>query len=239
MYCGANLHMKLVSFSGIDGAGKSTQIDALRTFLEECGLRSNLYTFWDDIVALRNLREGISYNVFKGDRGVGSPEEPIQRRDKNITSWYVTSLRFLLYLLDAFRLRLAVARIKGNTDVAIFDRYIYDELANLPLDHWVMRVYVRSLLSLVPKPDFALLIDAQPEAASARKPEYPLEFVHRNREAYFEISRLAGMTILPPSTVEGTAETIRNLIDENCWRERGNAPEVDLRSAGIPSTSVR
>jgi thymidylate kinase len=239
MYRGANRHMKIVSFSGIDGAGKSTQIDALRTFLKERGLRSNLYTFWDNIVALRNLREAISYNVFKGDRGVGSPGDPIQRRDKNITSWYVTSLRFFLYLLDAVRLRLAVARIKGNTNVAIFDRYIYDELANLPLHHWAVKVYVRSLLSLVRKPDLALLIDAKPEAASARKPEYPLEFVHRNREAYFEISRLAGMTILPPCTVEETAQTIRNLIDENCWRESGNAPEVDLRSPGIPSTSVR
>ena len=35
----------VVSFSGIDGAGKSTQIEMLRTSLAEAGLTSSLLTF--------------------------------------------------------------------------------------------------------------------------------------------------------------------------------------------------
>lgn len=230
--------MRIVSFSGIDGAGKSTQIEALRIFLEKRGLRSHLYTFWDDIVSFRKLREGISYKVFKGDRGVGSPEDPIQRRDKNVTSWYVTSLRFFLYLLDAIGLRLAIVRMKENSDVTIFDRFIYDELANLPLHHRLVRFYVRLLLSIVPKPDLALLIDAEPETACARKPEYPLEFVQGNREAYFEVSRLAGMTILSPGTVEKTSQTITNLMDESLQTSEP-AFRVGFQGAGMPGTPVR
>ena len=38
----------LVSFSGIDGSGKSTQIDALRAQLEIDGQRVLLIWFWDD-----------------------------------------------------------------------------------------------------------------------------------------------------------------------------------------------
>jgi len=38
--------------SGIDGAGKSTQIGALQTRLRELGVRSMVLTFWDDIVVL-------------------------------------------------------------------------------------------------------------------------------------------------------------------------------------------
>jgi len=38
----------LVSFSGIDGAGKSTQIEALSARLAEDGLRIRLIRFWDD-----------------------------------------------------------------------------------------------------------------------------------------------------------------------------------------------
>jgi thymidylate kinase len=38
-----------VSFSGIDGAGKSTQIDALCLRLKGDGLRVLLIRFWDDI----------------------------------------------------------------------------------------------------------------------------------------------------------------------------------------------
>ena len=223
--------MKLVSFSGIDGAGKSTQIDSLRNYLEERGLKSKLYTFWDDVVALRSLREDISHTVFKGDRGVGSPEDPIHRRDKNVRSWYVTLLRFFLYALDGASLRIAAARIERTTDVVIFDRYIYDELANLPMQRPAVRLYTRLLLRVVPKPDLAFLVDADPEAASTRKPEYPLEFVHHNRNSYLLVSQLAGMTVLPARTVEETAESIRKLVDEKWLRGRGASREVKLRNA--------
>jgi len=56
----------------------------------------------------------------------------------------------------------------------IFDRYIYDELANLPLNHPVTRAFVWVVLKLVPKPDVTYVIDADPLRALARKPEYPV-----------------------------------------------------------------
>ena len=82
----------------------------------------------------------------------------------------------------ALHLAFTVRRLrKGDADVIIFDRYIYDELANLPLNRWIARVFVRLVSALVPKPDVAYVIDADPAAAFARKPEYPLEFVRNNR----------------------------------------------------------
>jgi thymidylate kinase len=195
---------KIVSFSGIDGAGKSTQIGALQTRLCELGLRSTVLTFWDDIVVLGGFRELISHKAFGGDEGVGSPEKPISRRDKNVTSTHVIGARLFLYFLDAVYLRLYCLKLrKPEADVVIFDRYIYDELANLPLDHWFARWYVRLILNLVPEPDMAYLVDADPAAARARKPEYPLEFLRQNRERYLALSSLAGnMTVIEPVSVE-------------------------------------
>ena len=45
-----------VSFSGMDGAGKSTQIASLRAHMEEAGLRVRIITFWDDVARLIRLR---------------------------------------------------------------------------------------------------------------------------------------------------------------------------------------
>jgi thymidylate kinase len=195
---------KIVSFSGIDGAGKSTQLGALQTRLSELGLRSTVLTFWDDIVVLGGFRELISHKAFGGDEGVGSPEKPISRRDKNVTSTHVVGARLFLYFLDAVNLRLFCLKLrKTEADVVIFDRYIYDELANLPLDHWFARWYVRLILNIVPQPDMAYLVDADPAAARARKPEYPLEFLRQNRERYLALSSLAGnMTVIEPLSVE-------------------------------------
>lgn len=204
---------RLLTFSGIDGAGKSTQIDALLRNLRDHGHRFQLYTFWDDVVAFSKYREHLSLHVFKGDRGVGSPERPIERRDKNVGAWYVVVLRLILYLFDAVRLSMVVEGCSGDDiEYVIFDRYFYDELANLPFQHWPVRLYVRSLLRLVPKPDRAFLLDADPETAVSRKPEYPLEFVHRNRHTYLTIARIAGMIVLPPASMEETTQSIRTSI---------------------------
>lgn len=222
---------KVISFSGIDGAGKSTQIDALQDRLRELGLRSMVYTFWDDVVALPRLREFLSIRAFKGDRGVGSPDRPITRRDKNVQSWYATAVRLALYSLDALSLRLMLARASRRpVDFIIFDRYIYDELANLPLESPAMRWYVEGLLSLSPEPEVAYLVDADPEAARARKPEYPLEFLRRNREAYLTLSRrIAAMFVIEPGDVhEMNQRMVRRL-----WQTL--SPELSAPHGAIAS----
>jgi thymidylate kinase len=205
-----------VSFSGIDGAGKSTQIESLCKRLQEAGLQVRLITFWDDVATLKRIREGAGHKVFRGDVGVGTIEKPINRRDKNIRTPLMTVVRLLLYLLDAVSLRkITKDALKSQADVVIFDRYLYDELANLDLQKGSFRLYARWIMKLVPKPNVSFVLDGDPIEARARKPEYPLEFLTFNRVSFLTLGKiLSGITLIPPMSIdEVRAEVDRKLAE--------------------------
>jgi len=226
---GQGTHMsRLVSFSGIDGAGKSSQIDHLRAMFEQKGLQVSVIAFWDSIATLKGFREAAGHSIFKGDRGVGSPTAPINRRDKNVRSFPMTLVRLVLYLLDGISNRRAVKHARrSGADLVIFDRYIYDELANLNLKNPLIRLYVKVLLMMVPHPHIGFLLDADPSEARARKPEYPLDFLVENRNSYLDLARLSGLlTVVPALSIDRVSAIITE-----------EARKLDSGSLGMQTTS--
>jgi thymidylate kinase len=224
---------KVVSFSGIDGAGKSTQIANLRARLQDAGMRVALITFWDDVARLKRIREGAGHTLFKGEKGVGSPEKPVNRRDKNVRSWPMSLVRLGLYFVDALSLRATVAKaLRSGVDFVICDRYIYDELANLNLGNPAARAYVRLIMKLVPRPDVSYFLDADPVAARARKPEYPLDFLYLSRASYFTLIQLiGGITVIPPLSIHAAGrEVVRHALSLLSSDELQNQASLPLVS---------
>jgi len=201
----------LITFSGIDGAGKSTQIERLTSRLHEQGLRVFRLSFWDDVAVWSNMRAGV------GGRSVdfhltdpATPQPFVPRNNKSVRKWYLSAARSALYMLDVARLRriLASQRIK-SCDVIILDRYIYDQLANVYSESWAARTYGRILLMQTPAPDLAFVLDASPAAAFARKPEYPLEFMHRNRQNFLRLQEIVPhLIIIPDAETEAVSSDI-------------------------------
>lgn len=225
----------LISFSGMDGSGKSTQIENLRSALHAAGLSTHLLAFWDNVVVGVRYREGFVHKVYKSERGIGAPGKPVNRRDKNMRGWHLTLARHFLYLLDALNLcRVVAQERKRGTDVIILDRYIYDELSNLKLANPFTRAFVRALHAVVPKPDVAYLLDADPIGAYERKPEYPLEFMKKCRQAYFQLANLLeNLTIIPalslPEAKAAVLKAAENKLTE-CGR-RIALPANDIAAA--------
>jgi thymidylate kinase len=239
----------LISFSGIDGAGKSTQIANLCAFLEAAGLRVQIVTFWDDVVVLRSLRESAGHRIFRGDRGVGSPQAPIRRRDKNVRSPLMTLVRLGLYTLDAMAFARAVRRTRSSgCDVVIFDRCLHDELANLNLRFLLNRIFVRAAMRIVPRLDLSLFLDADPDQAHHRKPEYPLDFVRANRMAYVRLSEFVGdIVVIPPLPLQQARNAvIRQVLGrffspgpETPAEERSVQPAVPFDQKQMDGQSAR
>ncbi len=224
----------LVSFSGIDGAGKSTHIAHLSSALAATGCPVTQLAFWDDVVVFSRFREGVTHKVFKSQKGIGAPGKPVQRRDKNVRTWYLSLLRSALYLLDALHLRRVVARARNSgAAVIIFDRYLYDELANLPLQKRLARWFLRFASALAPWPDLSYVIDANPEEACARKPEYPLDFSRRCRQTYLQLAEIFGMAVVPPLPIGQAGEEVIKRFQEVAARRSPAWQAASPGAAGV------
>ena len=219
----------LISFSGLDGSGKSTQIENLQERLTLAGLNVKLLAFWDDVVVGKKYREGFVHKVYQSEKGIGAPGKPVNRRDKNVRAWYLTVARHFLYLLDTIHLRRVIQRaFDSGANVVIIDRYIYDELANLPLHRSLTRAFVRMMHRLTPEPDLPYLLDTDVEAAHRRKPEYPVDFMHKCRAAYFHLTQILDtMVVIPALPLNEAKEAVVTACDKVILaRELGIAPET-------------
>jgi thymidylate kinase len=150
----------------------------------------------------------------------------------------MTAVRLFIYFIDALSTRNAFKKARRiDADLVIFDRYIYDELANLSLSNPVLRIYARLILKLTPKPDVSYILDADPAQARARKPEYPLDFLVQNRNAYLRLSKIAGgLTVVPPLAID----KVKDVVVECASHLFGVAPALDAFSiAKLPKAQTQ
>ena len=200
----------IVTFSGIDGAGKTTQIETAAAHLSQMGYRVARVAFWDDVAVLPKLRTGLSSQVFKK-----KPDSASLRHDKNVRTWYLTMVRSFFYALDTVRLRLVARRLRASEefDFIIFDRYVFDLLVQIRASNWWARTYRKALLALAPLPDNAFVLDASPDEAFQRKPEYPLAFMHEYRREFLGLrGSVAHLEVIPPSTIEQVHQQIMSRL---------------------------
>jgi thymidylate kinase len=206
----------LVTFSGVDGCGKTTQAQALQSAFETCLLRAN-YTWsrggsasW---IALLNRWikrfTGIARTPLKQD-GQTAAEVKMQARQEQLRSpWKraVWSWLTAVELVLQYTWRVTLPLLRGR--VVICDRYVEDALAD-----WAAyfgeaavekRLAARLLHALSPRPSRAYWLDLPVEVAQSRSPDgLPAHFLDTQSAAYRRLADIGRHVGLPMQRLDGS-----------------------------------
>ena len=159
---------------GVDGAGKTTLAEGLKSALEKNQRKCN-------IVYMGRGRE----RVMLGGRdmaravGVNLPTGEEVSRGNGIGHRVLRTARDAMYLLDAYARYIRYLRPRHRRrEVIITDRYAYDLLLNERTAQWVRW----ALLHFYPAPDLLFYLQHEPEVLHERKPQYTPERLARDME---------------------------------------------------------
>jgi thymidylate kinase len=229
----------LITVSGLDGAGKSTLIEWLRSKLEaqrtavvvfhmneHIGLYAYLRVIRDRIVGSPSPTPAGASHVAAA--GYGEDPPPTLRRVRNAVVWN-KALRRWIYLLDLgvfLCYRTVVEKLRGR--VLIMDRHFYDTLVDVSDGRrWF---WVRLLERLTPTPTVPVFLDIGPEESFHRKGEYSIEYLRRRYLAYKKVFDWVPSAIQVVNTdLEATQAVLWQVVSERDRPARDRRRSADVK----------
>lgn len=171
--------MKIISFSGVDGSGKSTQRTLLQEYLESAGHTVAYFHATDFSLANRLQRK------LKGKGGFVPGQESAVTK----ASFAGSLLRIFFLALDGLRFRSYTSTLKKSGVTAVVsDRFFQDSLFNIAFlsNNLLIRFLVRILSRMLPIPDhtFYLKLTAQDILNRERVPEQGQEYLEKKIVLY-------------------------------------------------------
>ena len=193
----------IITFSGIDGSGKTTQSRYVVDLLQSQGyaVRYLHIISWTLVNRLGRLARADHETTFVQNGQTGSRRK------------LYAGARLAVSFVDILRFRALVGcKCIFGPRVLVCDRFFYD-LGVQAIDTNVMSNALESLYwNLVPSPTLSILLDVPPEIAQRREREHELAYYQSKRKLYLERApRWNSITIDASELAETKQEVLRIL----------------------------
>ena len=157
--------MKIITFEGIEGVGKSTQINLLKDYIESRGLSASIF------------REPGSTSIGENIRSILLDSKENLSKESE------------LLLMFAARAQLISEKVKiSNTDFILFDRFYDASVAYQGFGRGLSVDFINNLISFIncPQPDLTFLLDISVENGFKRKIDDVKDRIESSGDEFFE-----------------------------------------------------
>lgn len=193
---------KVITFSGLDGSGKTTVINSLKVEMESEGLVVKTPTMYDNLsfyATLRFIRDG--FKKFFGKR-VELPKNSganfsVDLHSDSLVYRLVRSkwLKAAVLPLDTLSIYLFLILKTKSSDVVLLDRTSYDYILDiLPKKYNKLHMLIGLFFSF--KPSLSVFINTPAQVSFNRKGEHTVGYLEWRSVAYIQIFNMINKKVV-------------------------------------------